>query len=112
MSPDQPSSQKARIAWKLHAAYPNWVPAPSLAAVSLQYSARIFELRREGWQIDNKVEVQPDGTKHGFFRLAQPMTYPNPSDKRELRPAIDVPTRSAPPASLFGDLSIQHRDDG
>lgn len=45
-----------------------WTPAPALARISLQYSARILELRRKGWQISNKVEIR-NGVKCGFFRL-------------------------------------------
>jgi hypothetical protein len=45
-----------------------WTPAPALARISLQYSARILELRRKGWLISNKVEIR-NGVKCGFFRL-------------------------------------------
>jgi hypothetical protein len=45
-----------------------WVPANVLAGVALQYSSRIFFLRREGYQIENKTERV--GRKvHGAFRL-------------------------------------------
>jgi hypothetical protein len=39
-----------------------------LARISLQYSARILELRRKGWKIANKVEIR-NGVKCGYFRL-------------------------------------------
>jgi hypothetical protein len=114
-------TQEQRILWLLQSSYPNWVPAISLAKISLQYSARIFSLRRKGWQIANRVEIQPDGTKHGSFRLAQPGTWPNPrkpvpvKDSRHIDETKFV-QESAPDfnSSLFGDLTPpeRHRDDG
>ena len=78
---DAPHNQEQRILWALQAAWPNWVPAPALAKISLQYSARIFSLRRKkGWLIENRVRVV-DGVKHGFFRLGP---RPIPASK-ELR---------------------------
>ena len=97
-------TQEDRVLWVLQAAYPNWVPAVQLSHISLQYNARIFSLRRQGWQIENKVEVQPGGTKHGQFRLARPMTFPNP------KPHAVVP--AGPATSLFGDLTPGHKDLG
>jgi hypothetical protein len=38
--------------------------------VSLQYNARISELREAGFVIISRVELR-DGVKHGFFRLHQ-----------------------------------------
>ena len=46
----------------------NWVPAYALAGVALQYSSRIFSLRREGYQIQNKT-TRVAGKVHGAFRL-------------------------------------------
>jgi|SRR5215472_3781987 len=50
-------NQRDRILHLLKAAAPGWVPAPALARISLQYSARIFELRPSGWKIANRVEI-------------------------------------------------------
>jgi hypothetical protein len=61
-------SQEERILCLLQAAWPSWTPAPELARISLQYSARIFSLRRNGWLIENRVRVV-DGVRHGEFRL-------------------------------------------
>ena len=61
-------SQNDKILALLRSASPGWVPAPALAQVSLQYSARIFALRRGGFHIENRVEIK-SGVKHGFFRL-------------------------------------------
>jgi hypothetical protein len=85
---DAPHNQEERILWTLQAAWPEWTPAPELAKISLQYSARIFSLRRRrGWLIANRVRTV-NGKKHGEFRLGP---QPVPSSQ-ELR-------------ALFGDLS-------
>lgn len=77
-------SQRDRIATLLVEAYPAEVPAYVLAEHSLQYCARIKELRSSGWIISNRVEIR-GGRKNGFFRLihrpldgspAQPETLP------------------------------------
>lgn len=66
-------TQRTAILNLLQVAEPGWVPAPALAKISLQYSARIFELRREGWTISNRVTTV-NGKKHGSFRLGPPET--------------------------------------
>jgi hypothetical protein len=103
-----PRTQEQRILYLLQAAWPNWMPAPVLARVSLQYGARIFALRRKGWMIDNRVEIV-DGVRHGSFRLGSAPV----SSSRELRQCQEPPTPEA--ATLFGDLTpetMRHRDDG
>jgi hypothetical protein len=64
-------SQKKRILNMLHACWPGEVSALSLSKISLQYSARVYDLRRAGWTITNRVEIR-NGTKYGFFRLGDP----------------------------------------
>ena len=64
----------------LLASWPAWTPAPVLSRISLQYNARIFGLRRRGWQIESRVQVV-DGVRHGSFRLARPGDFPNPKNK-------------------------------
>jgi hypothetical protein len=100
-------SQEQRILWLLQSSYPSWVPATTLAAISLQYNARIFSLRRKGWQIANKVEVQPDGMKHGYFRFSTPKTWPNP-----VQPGFRADEFNRVTGTLFADLVGEHRDDG
>jgi hypothetical protein len=99
-------TQEARILNLLTASYPDWTPAPALARISLQYSARIHSLRRQGWEIANKIEHK-DGAKHGYFRLAAPLTRPNPAPRAHSR-QIDHHQSD----SLFGDLSPTHKDLG
>jgi hypothetical protein len=64
-------SHEKRIFNLLAASWPSEVPALSLSRISLQYSSRIFALRRKGWTITNRIEIR-NGTKYGFFRLVEP----------------------------------------
>lgn len=45
------------------------VSALELSSVSLQYCARVRELRKAGAIISNRIAVQRNGTRHGFYRL-------------------------------------------
>jgi hypothetical protein len=63
-------NQRQQILELLVAARGAEVPSPELARVSLQYCARISELREAGFVIISRVEVH-NGVKHGFFRLHQ-----------------------------------------
>jgi len=74
-------SQRDRILELLIRACGAEVPAPELARISLQYSARVKELRELGFRIINRVEVS-NGSKHGFFRLHQCPSYPAASEGR------------------------------
>ena len=75
-------SHEDRILWQLQAAFPSWVPALTLSRISLQYNARVFGLRRKGWQIESRVQIV-NGVRHGSFRLATPRTFPNPRARAE-----------------------------
>jgi Helix-turn-helix domain len=90
-------TQTARILNLLAASWPSWTPAPALARISLQYCARISELRERGWEISNRTEYKA-GVRHGFYRLGSP---PVPSS-RELR-ANRTETKPMEPGSLFDD---------
>ncbi|MGH9503832.1 MAG: hypothetical protein ACRD20_13345 [Terriglobales bacterium] len=82
------ASHSERILNLLQASWPNWVPAPELAKISLQYSARIFSLRKH-FEIANKVEIR-NGTKCGFFRLGSP-----PVPRSDVIRATSQPTSNA-----------------
>jgi hypothetical protein len=110
-----PRTQEERILFLLQEAWPNWVSAPELAKISLQYSARIHALRhKRGVPISNKVERQADGKKHGYFRFG-PAPTPRSSVLRQQKTAQ---TSAAVPADqdhiplLFDNLTPRHRDDG
>jgi hypothetical protein len=57
-------NQRQRILERLIAARGGEVPSSELAEVSLQYNARVSELREAGFVIISRVEVR-DGVKHG-----------------------------------------------
>jgi hypothetical protein len=102
---DSPKHQEDRILWLLQSAWPNWVPAPALSRIALQYGSRIFTLRhRRGILIANRVRIV-DGVKHGEFRLG---SQPVPSSA-ELRRA--GPSLSPESGSLFGDISPERYPD-
>ena len=113
MSASSARSHEDRILWQLQAAFPSWVPALTLSRISLQYNARVFGLRRKGWQIESRVQVV-NGVRHGSFRLARPGSFPNPRPKASHSPKVKNKTTEAPhvesalPASgtglLFRDL--------
>jgi hypothetical protein len=91
-------SQEQRILNLLHAAWPNWVPAPQLAQISLQYSARVYSLRKR-FQISNRVEIV-DGVRHGFFRLGPRPVPSNRELRAEHRATAEMP-KPQPAETLF-----------
>ena len=65
------STQRAQVLALLRSAHGGWVPLPTILALGIaQYNARVFELRRSGYQIENRSEVV-DGSRHSFFRLVE-----------------------------------------
>ncbi len=101
---DAPKNQEEKILWLLQSSWPNWVPSPTLAKISLQYGARIFSARKRGWLIENRVRIV-DGMRHGEFRLGP---RPTPSSA-ELRQGAPEPAPLSD--SLFPETE-RHRDDG
>ncbi len=45
-----------------------WVASPEIASVAQQYNARIRELRRLGFVIENRTEMV-NGARHSAFRM-------------------------------------------
>jgi Helix-turn-helix domain len=72
------------------------VSALELSAISLQYCARIAELREAGAVISNRVE-QRSGVRHGFYTLV----YSSPILERV---AHHVKLQRKPPSSEPGSL--------
>jgi len=91
-------TQKKKMLWLLQSAWPGWVPAVALARISLQYGSRIFELRRSGFLIQNRMRIV-GGIRHGEFRLGP---RPTPSN-RELRGAARRSESNHP--TLFGEIA-------
>ena len=65
------TTQRTRILRLLQSRVGQWVPSYELAAIALQYSARVHELRRQGYNIENKAQ-NVNGQVHGAFRLVLP----------------------------------------
>jgi hypothetical protein len=61
-------SQRAKILGALIAAGGGEVPSIELSRISLQYNARLLELRRLGFRIVSRTERGP-GAIQGFFHL-------------------------------------------
>jgi hypothetical protein len=118
--PDAPhgarKNQRQQILDKLLASG-TWVPAPELAAISLQYSARVRELRLGGYAIENRVR-NTGGRKVGEFRLRSWVTV-------ESGKLVTTPARTTAPVHRDGEREVEapmlfprdavqsrHRDDG
>jgi len=74
------ATQRGRVLNLLIAARGAWVPLPEIAACAAQYNARVLELRRLGFRIENRTK-KVDGARHSWFRLISGPT-----------PAADSPT--------------------
>jgi hypothetical protein len=64
------STQRGRILELLIAARGDWVPLPKITECAAQYNARIHQLRRLGFRIENHSK-QIDGVRHSSFRLVR-----------------------------------------
>ena len=63
-------TQRDKILGVLVSARGGWVPLPEITALAAQYNARLHELRRLGFHIENRIRDM-DGTRHSWFRLAK-----------------------------------------
>jgi hypothetical protein len=70
------TTQRGEILALLIKAHGDWVPSPEVMACAAQYNARVFELRRLGFAIENRTEAL-NGERHSWFRLL-PSTKPEP----------------------------------
>lgn len=104
----QSKTQASEILRLLQDARGAWVPLPDILALGIaQYSARIFELRRElrptGRDIQNKTG-RVNGKRHSWFRLVEspaPQQPPAPPKKEipwaERRPVTGLELWDAVP---------------
>jgi hypothetical protein len=60
--------QRGRILSLLFERRGTWVPAPELARIALQYASRIYDIRKEGFVVENHVE-RSNGQVHGAYML-------------------------------------------
>lgn len=71
------TDQRGRILNLLAGANGAWVPLPAILALGIaQYGARIHELRRLHFQIENRVIRGGDGVRRSWFRLVDSPTAP------------------------------------
>ncbi|MGC2331872.1 MAG: hypothetical protein WA581_10485 [Candidatus Acidiferrales bacterium] len=70
-APQSAKTQRAHILRLLIDARGAWVPAPEIAGCAMQYNARVFELRKLGFTIENRTETV-NGVRHSWFRLVPP----------------------------------------
>lgn len=65
----QRKTQRAALLRLLIDAHGSWVPLPQILALGIaQYNARILELRRLGFVIENKTE-RINGARRSWFRI-------------------------------------------
>ncbi len=83
-------TQRTRILRLLIDARGGWVSLPEIMACAAQYNARILELRRLGFSIENRTE-RVGGVRHSWFRL---LNSPAPSAPEPVKEKI-TPTDSA-----------------
>jgi hypothetical protein len=62
------ASQRSKILGLLVSARGDWVPLPKIVELASQYNARLYELRRLGFRIANKMR-EVDGVRRSWFRL-------------------------------------------
>jgi hypothetical protein len=63
-------TQCARILDLLKERAGTWVPLPTILDLHIaQYNARIFQLRANGHNIENKIERGDDGQVRSWYRL-------------------------------------------
>jgi len=101
-APTSSSSQRSRILNLLISARGGWVPSPELAALAQQYGARVYELRRMNFRIENRVAEQ-NGTRLSWFRLIPGPVQVEPSQSSDAgRDAVDP--QPIPPKSHAREL--------
>lgn len=82
-------TQRGEILALLVKARGEWVPLPEIMACAAQYNARVFELRRLGFNIENRTETV-NSERRSWFRLL-PSTSSKP--KPEAVPESDFMRR-------------------
>jgi hypothetical protein len=96
--PESAKSQRAAILRLLLDAKGSRIASPEIAAYALQYNARIFELRKLGFNIENRVQIDEEtSTRCSWFRLVASPAVPAP--KRE--PVRDADGNGPAPSQLL-----------
>jgi hypothetical protein len=83
--PSDRKTQRVAILRLLDDAREAWIALPEIMACAAQYNARLFELRRLGFHIENRTERDDAGVVHSWYRLVNsPVT---PSRQEEIAAA-------------------------
>lgn len=108
------ATQRAEILQLLIAARGEWVSLLEIRNCACQYNARILELRRLGFRIENKIR-EISGKRLSWFRLsnsptkAAPVAVAGPVRLNGDRITDTGPDSASGEGSLFGDLAPQRR---
>jgi hypothetical protein len=108
-------NQRDRIVAVLLQARGTWVGGRELAAISLQYNARIFEARHHLLlNIENKTEIAEDGTRLSWFRLLLGADRDEPRPQCSNVGIMPPPQEPLFPGFCWGEAPApeRHRDDG
>jgi hypothetical protein len=81
---DSRNTQRAKILAELVSAHGEWVPLPRITQHAAQYNARVYELPRMGFTIQNTTR-DVNGARHSWFRLES-----SPSDIRTAPQLVPV----------------------
>lgn len=81
-------SQTERILARLRSG--GWVSSVALSGISLQYNARILELRRSGFDIASRVHRRKDGVAMGFFQLIGEPIVPSLTPQQPSQPQVPL----------------------
>ena len=96
------ANQRSRILGLLIAARGDWVSLLSIKAEACQYNARILELRRLGFQIENKIR-EIDGVRMSWFRIdAAPPKAPS---ELSASPSVATAPETASSFPEFGRMA-------
>jgi hypothetical protein len=93
------ATQRGQILGLLIAARGDWVSLPKITECAAQYNARIFELRRLGFRITNRIR-EVNGHRHSWFRLES-----IPADIRNRQEFRDLTVPTTGPFPEFGSLA-------
>jgi hypothetical protein len=90
------ATQRAAILGLLNGAKGDWVSLLEIRNCACQYNSRIFELRRLGYRITNKIR-EVDRVRRSWFRLEAGPSTPETAGTKA--------AQIEPSRSLFGDLA-------
>ena len=98
--------QSKKILALLRAVNGAWVPLPEILALGIaQYNARIWELRKQGFTIENRTEVIDD-VRHSWFRLVS-SPAPEPPKPKASEPVIEWKDRQPVTGLPLWDLGAR-----